>query len=191
MSSPAVQVRSRVPRLADLSVARARLSVVPRTTGPASTMPFVLLVTVLLVGGVVSLLMFNTSMQQASFTATDLEQQAATLSAREQSLQMDLERLRNPQRVAEQAHRMGMVLPAASGFLRLSDGSLLEPGPVTNPVPALRLRPLPPPKPEILLPERVVVQAGHQRAGGDTSTASPAAGPRDGRTGSTQRHDRG
>ena len=50
-------------------------------------------------------------MQQASFAATALEEQATSLAAREQTLQMELERLRDPQRVADAAKRPGMVIP--------------------------------------------------------------------------------
>ena len=44
-------------------------------------------VVMLLVGGIVGLLLFNTSMQQASFAATSLESEATPLAAREQTLQ--------------------------------------------------------------------------------------------------------
>ena len=79
MSSPAVQPKRRVPRLAQEAVDRARLTVVPRIRSRAPRMPFVSLVSLVLVGGVVGLLMFNTSMQQASFAVASLE---ATASAR-------------------------------------------------------------------------------------------------------------
>ena len=75
------------------------------------------LVSFVLLAGVVGLLMFNTSMQQASFAATTLEQQAATLDAREQTLQMELDVLRDPQRVALKAQRMGMVSRRRPAFL--------------------------------------------------------------------------
>lgn len=182
MSSPAVQVRSRVPRLSDLAVARARLHVVPKSSTTAPAMPFVMLVTILLVGGVVSLLLFNTSMQQASFAASDLEDRAAALSAREQGLRMELEELRNPQRVAEEAHRMGMVLPVTSGFVRLSDGSLTDAPAATGPVLPLRLLPLPPRKP-------AARAAGAEAT--DTGAASPAAGRPHGRTGGERPHAHG
>ena len=71
----------RVPRIAEAAVERARLTVVPAAGARrAPRVPFVILVSLLLVGGVVGLLLFNTSMQQASFTATALEQQAAVLA---------------------------------------------------------------------------------------------------------------
>jgi hypothetical protein len=84
----------------------------------------VTLVSVLLLGGVVGLLLFNTSMQQASFAATSLEEQATDLSAREQTLQMELDRLRDPQRVAEAAKKQGLVIPAAPAFLDLDTGKV-------------------------------------------------------------------
>jgi hypothetical protein len=79
MSSPAFQIRSRVPRMAEAAAERARLRVVPRRRVRAARVPFVTLVSLLLVGGVAGLLLFNTSMQQASFTATALENRAASL----------------------------------------------------------------------------------------------------------------
>lgn len=117
-------LRQRAPRLAGAAVERARLTVVPRAETRAARLPFVSLVTVLLLGGVVGLLLFNTSMQQSAFTATSLEQRAAVLSARQESLGMKLEQLRDPQEVARRAQQLGMRVPAAPLFLDLSDGSV-------------------------------------------------------------------
>lgn len=125
MSSPAFQIRSRVPRIAEAAVERARLTVVPRRRVRAARVPFVSLVSLVLLGGVVGLLLFNTSMQQASFATTSLESQASTLTAREQTLRMELDVLNDPQRVAQEARRMGMVTAGAPAFLRLSDGKVL------------------------------------------------------------------
>jgi len=128
----APQLRSRLPRLAEAAVERARLTVVPRRRTRAPRVPFVTLVSVLLLSGVVGLLLFNTSMQQASFAATALEEQAGSLSAREQSLQMELERLRDPQRVAEAARRQGLVDPPPPAFLDLDTGEVIgKPAPAT------------------------------------------------------------
>ncbi len=107
-------------RLTSAALSRARLTVVPRVRSRAPRVPFVLLVSLVLALGVVGLLMFNTSMQQAAFTTSRLEDRAAALSAREQALAVEVEALRNPQRVAEQAQAIGMVLPSASCFLALS-----------------------------------------------------------------------
>ena len=103
MSSTSPQRRTSLPRFAEAAVDRARLSVVPRLRTRAPRIPFVTLVSLILLAGVVGLLLFNTSMQQASFTASKLEDQASSLSARQEALAMELDQLRDPQRLAAQA----------------------------------------------------------------------------------------
>lgn len=126
MSSTAPQLRSRLPRIAEVAVQRARLTVVPlpRLRSRAPRVPFVTLISVLLLGGVIGLLLFNTSMQQASFKATAYEQQAADLAAQEEALRLELQALRDPQRITGLAQHTGMVLPAASCVLNLDTGKV-------------------------------------------------------------------
>lgn len=157
MSSSAAQIRSRVPRMASAAVEKARLSVVPRTRTRAAKVPFVTLVSLVLISGVIGLLLFNTSMQQASFAATSLEEQATNLAAREQTLQMELEDLRNPQRVATQAQSMGMVVPAAPTFLSL-DGTVSGTKIAALPTDRLNLTPPAPIKPKIYEPTPTIVK---------------------------------
>lgn len=173
MSTLLNQARNRVPRIAEAAVERARLTVVPRTARRrAPRVPFVTLVSLLLVGGVAGLLFFNTSMQQASFTATDLEEQVAILDAHEQSLEMDLEALRDPQRVAVQAREMGMVPPSTPAFIRLSDGAVLgKPSPATG-ADAVRVTPLPTRKPKNLRPRPVVIEVPAKSADGTDGAAN-------------------
>lgn len=158
MSTPLTQARARVPRLAEAAVERARLTVVPRRATKAPKVPFISLVSLLLVTGVVGLLLFNTHMQQGSFVTTSLEQKATVLQAKEESMKMQLEQLRDPQRLAVRAKRLGMVPATSPAFLRLSDGKVLG-----NPAPAdgtasLRISPLPTQKPASLRPEPVVLE---------------------------------
>lgn len=157
MSTPALQIRARVPRLAEAAVERARLTVVPRARSRAPRVPFVTLVSLLLVGGIVGLLLFNTSMQQASFAATALEGQADDLAAREQTLKMELEELRNPQRVAERAQQMGMVIPGTPAFLAL-DGDVIGRATPATSQDVVRLAPRPVVKPAALEPAPRVVR---------------------------------
>ena len=128
MSSTAPQLRGRLPRVspraAQAAVARARLTVVPRVRSRAPRMPFVMLVSALLLGGVVGLLLFNTSMQQASFQATALERQASDLGARQEALELELQTLREPNRVARAAQRAGMVIPSSAADLDLGSGEV-------------------------------------------------------------------
>ncbi|WP_181310643.1 hypothetical protein [Nocardioides campestrisoli] len=156
-SSPAVQIRSRVASLGDAAT-RARLTVVPHTRRRAARVPFVFLVSVVLLTGVIGLLMFNTSMQQASFTASRLDEQAATMAAREEALKMQLDDLRDPQRVAAQAQRMGMVVPSTPVFLTLDGQVIGTPAPAT-PEDGVRLNPRPPSLPAGLRPQVQFVEA--------------------------------
>lgn len=158
MSSPLPQSRVRVQRIAESAVERARLRVVPRLSPSAPRVPFVTLVSLLLVAGVVGLLMFNTHMQQNAFAATELEQHATDLSAREQTLAMQLQELRDPQRVAEQAQALGMVPATKPAFIRITDGKVLG---VPTPATAEDRTDVRPPaarKPKSLIPVRNVIR---------------------------------
>ena len=161
MSTLFSQARVRVPRFAEAAVERARLTVVPqRSLGrtQAARTPFAVLVIVMLAGGVVGLLMFNTSMQQRSFQATALEQRMNALTAKEQSLSMQLDGMRNPQHLAARAKRLGMVAPAQPAFVRLADGRVLGTAAPAGPDGAIRINPLAPPKPSELTPRTRVVR---------------------------------
>jgi cell division protein FtsB len=176
MSTPAVALRARVPRLAGAALERARLSVVPRRrTRRTSPVPFLLVVSMLAVGGVVGLLLFNTSMQQASFAATSLQQQADSLEAQQQSLEMQLQHLRDPQVIALRAQGMGMVLPSNPAVLELKTGKIVgDPAPATG-LDRLQLRPPPPAKPSVLKPPvKVTVVRPHQ---GGTAHQHDSSGP--------------
>jgi hypothetical protein len=188
MSTLLSQARTRVPRIAEAAVERARLTVVPRTPRRrAARVPFVTLVSVLLVGGVAGLLFFNTSMQQASFTATDMEDQVSLLNAQEQSLKLQLESLRDPQRVAVQARQMGMVPSSTPAFLRLSDGAVLgKPSPATIDD-AIRVTPLPTRKPRNLRPRPVVVEAPEKSDSASVGAPGTAMGTLTGTKKSTVR----
>ena len=172
MSSPAVQVRTRIPRFAESAVERARLTVVPRRRKAAGRAPFLALVSMVLLAGVIGLLLFNTSMQQASFTTTALEQQADRLAARQQSLEMELEQLRDPQRIASAAQRLGMVQACSPAFLRLGTGKVSGAPCTSGPANALQINPKAPAKPAILNPPATVVTVDPPAAGTDTANSS-------------------
>jgi cell division protein FtsB len=157
MSSPLPQTRVRVQRIAEAAVERARLTVVPRSRMRAPRVPFVTLVSLLLLGGVVGLLMFNTAMQQNSFTVTELEAQAADLRSQEQTLQADIEHYQDPQYIGRQAQRLGMVQATCPRFLDLATDSVSAP----CPTPPEKLDVLPPraKKPQSLVPEVIEIKA--------------------------------
>ncbi|GAA3521298.1 hypothetical protein [Nocardioides daeguensis] len=131
-------VRNRLPyvapRIAQAALERARLTVVPRRRTRAPRVPFVTFVSVILLGGVIGLLMFNTSMQQASFRETALRKQATDLGAQQEALEMDLQSLNDPAHVAAAAEKLGMVTPStAAGVLHLGSGEISgDPQPATG-----------------------------------------------------------
>jgi hypothetical protein len=200
MSSPAFQIRSgrlratapgSFPGRGTDALQRARLTVVPRARTRTSPVPFVMLVSFVLLAGVIGLLMFNTSMQQASFTTTTMERQDSTLEARKQTLQMELDQLRDPQRVAREAQGMGMVIPATPAFLRLSDGKVLgTPTPATRENP-LRLLPQAPKKPAVLDPPPNVVTVVGQAIEPPTGAGDARQQQQHGKNDHHERHTHG
>jgi hypothetical protein len=178
MSTPMSQARAFVPRFAEAAVERARLTVVPRRVQKAPRVPFVSLVSLLLVTGVVGLLLFNTHMQQASFVATSMEEQASVLAAKEESLRMQLHRLRDPQHVAAEAKKIGMVPATSPAFIRLSDGQVLGKPAPAEADDALRIAPLPPAKPKSLRPDPVIVELPARRTQGRSAEARDTRGTR-------------
>ena len=185
MSTPLAQARSRVlPRHPWTAVEHTRLTVVPRGTQKAPRVPFVALISLLLVGGVVGLLLFNTNMQQGSFVASAMEERAAVLAGKEESLRMQLDRLRDPQHIAARAKKLGMVPASSPAFLRLSDGKVLGKPAVATSADAVRIVPLPAAKPQSLRPRFVIAKAPrdhrHAVVNGDTTGAEGAASPAQG-----------
>jgi hypothetical protein len=182
MSSLMNEARSRVPRIAEAAVERARLTVVPRASGRrAARVPFVTLVSVILVAGVAGLLFFNTSMQQVSFTATRMEHRAQLLDAERQGLQMQLDSLRNPQRLALRAKRLGMVPAASPAFIKITDGTVLGTPTPASWVDAIRVNSLPTRRPKDLrpTPKRVIEKAtpdAGSAGSADTGQATAAGG---------------
>jgi hypothetical protein len=197
MSSLMNEARSRVPRIAEAAVERARLTVVPRAGRREARVPFVTLVSVILVAGVAGLLFFNTSMQQVSFTVTRMQHRATLLDAEQQGLQLKLDSLRNPQRLAVRAKHLGMVPAASPAFIELGSGTVLGTPTPASWVDAIRINSMPTRRPKDLRPKprRVIEKLpdngssatdpgtsagattpGADAASGGGSSTNPAAG---------------
>jgi hypothetical protein len=124
MSSFLAQARSRALRpMAGLP--RPRLTVVAKAATRAPRIPFVVLVVTLLVGGLVGLLLLNTALQRGAYTTTALRDQAAGLSIRQQQLEVQVDAMAEPQRLARRALGRGMVADSSPGFLELSSGRIV------------------------------------------------------------------
>ncbi|MDQ6688269.1 MAG: hypothetical protein M3Z50_11790 [Actinomycetota bacterium] len=184
MSTLISQARNRVPRFAEAAVERARLSVVPARAVRAKRTPFAVLVIMLLAAGVFGLLMFNTNMQQSSFYATSLQARADALTAKEQSLNLELQQLRDPQRLAVVGKKLGMVAPQEPAFIDLRTGRILGTPMPATPLDAMRINSFPVQKPAELRPKPLVIQV-RAKPKANTATTSTTRGSTGGRKGST------
>jgi len=79
----------------------------------------------LLVAGLITLLMLNTSLQQGSFTLHDLRATSGQLADSEDALVESLAKVKSPAHLASEASGMGMVPAQSVAFLRLSDGRVV------------------------------------------------------------------
>jgi hypothetical protein len=124
MSTSTHQGRARAS-LSSLPLPRPRLTVVPKVARPARSMPFAVLVIAVLATGLVGLLLLNTSMERGAYQVTALRSQASALSAQQQTLQLQVAALQDPQEVAQKALQLGMVQNTSPAFLSLATGQVI------------------------------------------------------------------
>jgi hypothetical protein len=82
-------------------------------------MPFVLLVLVLLAGGLICLLVINTTLGATSFRISQLQSTNATLATQEQALQQRIAAEKSPAQIAQLAYQLGMRAQANGNILDL------------------------------------------------------------------------
>ena len=102
----------------------------------AGTGVFALVVVGMLVGGMVLLLVLNTSLAQGAFEISTLTRTQNQLAVQEQQLLQDVARAEAPESLQARANALGMVPVEAPVFLRLADGADLG-----IPKPAKGIRP--------------------------------------------------
>jgi cell division protein FtsB len=91
-----------------------------------------LLVLGLLGGGLVCLLVINTTLAAASFQITNLQQGNATLSQQEQALQQQIAKEQAPGTIARRAYQLGMRQQQHLTFLNARTGHVYR-APTTMP----------------------------------------------------------
>lgn len=124
MSTFLGQARARALRPVS-SLPRPRLTIVPRVASRAPRIPFVALVVSLLLGGLVGLLLLNTSLQRGAYVTSDLQRQSDELTVTQERLEQEIATLGASQRVAQKAQRLGMVPNDSPVFLSLADGTVI------------------------------------------------------------------
>ncbi|MFE2551842.1 hypothetical protein ACFXGI_25290 [Streptomyces sp. NPDC059355] len=91
--------------------------------GQAARMPFVLLVVALLAGGLISLLLLNSALNQGSFQLSKLKKETTALTDEEQALQRDVDGYSAPDALQRRAHELGLV-PGGSPVFIGPDGKV-------------------------------------------------------------------
>ncbi|MFC7309139.1 cell division protein FtsL [Streptomyces monticola] len=132
----APQMRGRAARLARLL-----------PTGPASAArtPFVLLVVLLLGGGLIALLMLNSSLNEGSFRLSKLKKETTELTDQQQELQRKVDGYAAPDSLERRARELGLVPGANPAFLN-PDGTVRgAPSPAAQAEPSTLRAPAPAP----------------------------------------------
>ncbi|WP_432124631.1 cell division protein FtsL [Streptomyces sp. C10-9-1] len=151
MSTTARQLRGKAARLARL---------LPSGPSSAARTPFVLLVVLLLSGGLITLLLLNSSLSQGSFRLSELKKRTTELTDQQQALQRDVDGRSAPDALARRARELGMVPGGSPAFLD-TDGTVRGvPGEATAP---------PPP------PSAATPSSGTADAAPEPSAAAPSA----------------
>ncbi|MFE9931704.1 hypothetical protein [Streptomyces sp. NPDC005533] len=120
----------------------------PRPGGQAARMPFVLLVVALLGGGLISLLLLNSALNEGSFQLTRLKKETTALTDEEQALQRDVDAHSAPDALQRRAQELGLV-PGGSPVFIGPDGKVAgaaapaEASPSPTPPPAPPASPAP------------------------------------------------
>ncbi|MBO0867233.1 MAG: hypothetical protein J2P15_01590 [Micromonosporaceae bacterium] len=110
-----------------------RLRAAPPVPVAAPRAPFVALVLVMVVAGVVGILVLNTKINENAFQLTNLEAQQVTLDQQEQQLNQQLADRESPNNLAAEALKLGLVPAGTPAFIRLPDGRVLGvPQPATS-----------------------------------------------------------
>jgi hypothetical protein len=119
--------------LPDQSTDRRELRVAPPPPVLTPRAPFVLLVLVLVIGGVLGILMLNTKINENAFRLADLHRQQQQLDLQEQQLAQDLAGQSSSGSLEAAARRLGLVPSGKPAYLRLPDGRVFEvPQPATG-----------------------------------------------------------
>ncbi|AJE86172.1 MULTISPECIES: hypothetical protein [Streptomyces] len=163
--SRAPELRGRAARFAGLFPTRP--------SGAART-PFVLLVVVLLGGGLIALLMLNSSLNAGSFELSELRKDTTSLTEERQELERDVDGYSAPGALQRRAGELGMV-PGGDPVFLTPDGGLRG-------VPGAAEKSAAPPAPK---PQTVPSPPAPSPAA--TSAPGPAATPAPGRTATPNR----
>jgi hypothetical protein len=112
---------------------RPKLRAAPPVPVTAPRTPFVVLVLVVVVAGVLGILLINTKINENAFKLSYLQDRQANLDRQEQQLNAQLANQQAPNNLAAQAAKLGLVPAGTPAFIRLPDGRVIGvPQPATS-----------------------------------------------------------
>ena len=101
------------------------LRLVTAAPRPARQMPFLVLCSIVLAGGLLVVLFLNMQLAKGSYALHDLQRHSTLLAENEARLTEHLAALESPGVLASKATKLGMVPGTTPAFLRLPDGQVL------------------------------------------------------------------
>ena len=148
-----------------------RLVVLAGRKGTPSLLPFVAVLLVLAVVGMVALLFLNTALNKGAFTIKQQKATATKLEQQSEQIQESLNGLDGPGALASAASQMGMVPNPNPAFLAPNGSVLGSPTPAATPTPSA-------PTPNGAAPGAAVLPTAPAATGSTPATqASPTATP--------------
>jgi hypothetical protein len=119
--------RTRQPR----SETGPRLAVAPPPPVPVPRAPFIGLVLLVVVGGVLGVLLLNTEIDENAFHLEELRREQAALDQRQQELEEQIAAASSTAQLAAAARQLGLVRAGDVGRLRMPDGEIQgDPAPI-------------------------------------------------------------
>jgi hypothetical protein len=114
-------------------VRKPRLRVAPPAPVTVPRAPFVALVLVVVVAGVLGILVLNTKINENAFRLSNLHDQQSSLDQQEQQLSQNLARDESPNSLYADALRFGLVPAGTPAYIQMPDGRVLGvPQPATG-----------------------------------------------------------
>lgn len=112
---------------------RPGLRVAPPAPVTVPRAPFVALVLVVVVAGVLGILVLNTKINENAFRLSHLQSQQSSLNQQEQQLDQQLADLDSPNSLAAAARRLGLVPAGTPAYITMPDGTVVGvPQPATG-----------------------------------------------------------
>lgn len=112
---------------------RPKLRAAPPVPVTAPRAPFVALVLVVVVAGVLGILLINTKINENAFKLSHLQDKQTDLDRQEQQLNAQLANQQAPNNLAAQAAKLGLVPAGTPAFIQLPDGRVIGvPQPATS-----------------------------------------------------------